>query len=287
MSATAPTHGDATRKHLVAWLMKRLKDPNIPKIHRKIKTYVYGLQVETLKELSGATCMWTRDPGPCGRAELEELMLRAVGCRVVEVSQDDGSETAMQLIDGVSSQVASIGVSKGLNEICGEKAKKRLRKARQYIDPNLKTMSFVVKDDIIDMVKCKGVTDQAEVERIAQQIWQEECFTLEIYCTDDGTEGTLAEFMRDWLKSGYSWGASSDHLKTLSRTTRKRALSPKFRNAAMKRLRINVARNYDPQDRDHTEDGEQSQLIEPLPARGDNEGSSGEVRFPWCLLWKS
>ena len=187
----------------------------------------------------------------------------------------------------LSSKIASIDVAKGLNEIHGEKAKKRLKKARQKIDKKLKTMTFVVKDDVIDMVKFEGVTDQAEVERTAQRIWQEDCFTLEIYCTDDGTEGTLAEFMRDWLKSGYSWGASSDHLKTLSRTTRKRALSPKFREAAMKRLRDNAARNYDPQDRDHTEDGEQSQLIEPLPARGDNEGSSGEVRFPWCLLWKS
>ena len=285
MSVTRPTHGDTTRKHLVDWLMRRLKDrSDIAKIHRKIKTFVYSLQVETLKDLSGATCMWTRDPGPCGRAELEELMQRAVGCGVVGVSQEDGSECAMQVNDGVSSQVASIGLSKGLNEICGEKAKKRLKKARQMINKKLKTMSFVVKDDVIDMVKFEGVTDQAEVERTAQRIWQEDCFTLEIYCADDGTEGTLAEFMRDWLKSGYSWEASSDHLKTLSRTTRKRELSPKFREAAMKRLRDNVASNYDPQDRDHTEDGERSQMIQPLPAGGDNQGSSGEVRFPWGLL---
>ena len=182
-------------------------------------------------------------------------MQRAVGCRVVEVSQDDGSETTMQLIDGVSSQVASIGVSKGLNEICGEKAKKRLRKARQYIDPNLKTMSFVVKDDIIDMVKCKGVTDQAEVERRAQRIWEEACFTLQIYRTTQGEEGTLAEFMCHWLQSGYSWEASSAHLETLSRTTRKRALSRSFRENAMKRLRANVARTYDPQARQVTEYG--------------------------------
>ena len=284
MSATALTHGDTTRKHLVDWLMRRLKD-DIAKIHRKIKTFVYSLQVETLKELSGATCMWTRDPGPCGRAELDELMQRAVGYGVIGVSQDDGSESAMQVNDGVSSQVASIGLSKGLNEICGEKAKKRLKKARQMINKELKTISFVVKDDVIDMVKFEGgVTDQAEVERTAQRIWQEDCFTLEIYCTDDGTEGTLAEFMRDWLKSGYSWGASSDHLKTLSRTTRKRALSPKFREAAMKRLRDNAARNYNARDRDHTGDGERSQLIEPLPAGGDNQGSFGEVRFPWGLL---
>ena len=284
MSATALTHGDTTRKHLVDWLMRRLKDrSDIAKIHRKIKTFVYSLQVDTLKELSGAS-MWTRDPGPCGRAELDELMQRAVGYGVGGVSQDDGSENTMQVNDGVSSQVASIGLSKGLNEICGEKAKKRLKKARQMINKELKTMSFVVKDDVIDMVKFEGVTDQAEVERTAQRIWQEDCFTLEIYCTDDGTEGTLAEFMRDWLKSGYSWGACSDHLKTLSRTTRKRALSPKFREAAMKRLRDNAARNYDARDRDHTEDGERSQLIEPLPAGGDNQGSFGEVRFPWGLL---
>ena len=255
MSATALTHGDTTRKHLVDWLMRRLKDrSDIAKIHRKIKTFVYSLQVETLKELSGAS-MWTRDPGPCGRAELDELMQRAVGYGVIGVSQDDGSENTMQVNDGVSSQVASIGLSKGLNEICGEKAKKRLKKARQMIDKHFFTVTFVVKDDVIDMVKVEGVTDGVEVERRAQQIWEEDCFTLEIYRTAQGEEGTLAEFMCHWLQSGYSWEASSAHLETLSRTTRKRALSPSFRENAMKRLRANVARTYDPQARQGTEYG--------------------------------
>ena len=203
--------------------------------------------------------MWTRDPGECitlSPAELEDLLQRAVGCGGVGVHQEDDSESAMQVIDCVSSQIASIDVARGLNEIYGEKAKKRLKKARQMIDKHLFTMTFVVKDDVIDMVKVEGVTARAEVERRAQRIWEEVCFTLQIYRTTQGEEGTLAEFMCDWLRSGYSWEASITHLETLSLTTApKRALSPTFRADAMKRLRENAARTYDPQVRDEAEAG--------------------------------
>ena len=123
------------------------------------------------------------------------------------------------------------------------------------IDQHFFTMTFVVKDDVIDMVRVAGVTDPAEVERRAQRIWEEVCFTLQIYRTTHGEEGTMAEFMCAWLRSGYSWETSSAHLETLSRTTRKRALSPSFREDAMKRLRANVARTYDPQARQGTEYG--------------------------------
>ena len=127
--------------------------------------------------------MWTREPGECitlSPEELEDLMQRALGCGGVGVYQEDGSESAMQVNDGVSSQVASIGLTKGLNEIYGEKAKKRLKKARQMIDKHFFTMTFVVKDDVIDMVKVEGVTDRAEVERIAQRIWEEDLSLIHI-----------------------------------------------------------------------------------------------------------
>ena len=121
------------------------------------------------------------------------------------------------------------------------------------IDQHVFTMTFVVKDDVIDMVRVAGVTDPAEVERRAQRIWEEVCFTLEIYRTAQGEEGTLAEFMCDWLRSGYSWAASIAHLKTLSITTQKRALSPTFKAAARKRLREKVVSTYDPQVRAEAE----------------------------------
>ena len=123
------------------------------------------------------------------------------------------------------------------------------------IDTHLFTVSYVAYEDVIHLVKANGVTDQAAAEKSAQWIWDLNCFTLDIYRTDDGEERTLAEFMCDWLQSGYSWEASSAHLETLSLTTRKRALSPTFRADAMKRLRENAARTYDPQVRDQTEDG--------------------------------
>ena len=256
MRATAPTHGETARKDLVAFLMMLLHDrSNMPKMHRKIKTFVYSLQVDALNELNAAT---RKSPGERitgSPLRLEDLLQRALGCGGPGVYQYHDSARLMQLIDGMSSIIANIDVTKGLNEIYGEKAKKRLRKARQMIDQHVFTMTFVVKDDVIDMVRVAGVTDPAEVERRAQRIWEEVCFPLQIYRTTQGEEGTLAEFMCHWLQSGYSWEAASAHLETLSRTTRKRALSRSFREDAMKRLRANVARTYDPQARQGTEYG--------------------------------
>ena len=123
------------------------------------------------------------------------------------------------------------------------------------IDKHFFTMSFVVLDDVIEMVKDEGVTDMAEAERRAQRIWEEVCFTLEIYHTAQGEEGTLAEFMCSWLRSGYSWEASIVHLKTLFPTTRKRALPPAIREVAMKRLRAEASLTYDPQPLAGTEAG--------------------------------
>ena len=248
MTATAPAHGDTTRKDLVAFLMKHLQGrSDIAKMHRKVKTFVYSLQVDALKELSGATCMWTREPGECITVSpdvLEDLMQRALACGGVGVYQEDGSESAMQVNDGVSSQVASIGLTKGLNEIYGEKAKKRLKKARQMIDKHLFTMTFVVMDDVIDMVKAVGVADLEEATRRAHRIWTDRCFSLEICRTTQGVEGTRAEFMCDWLRSGYSWEASITHLDSLSRTNSTRPLSPTFKADAMKWLREKSATTY-------------------------------------------
>ena len=103
------------------------------------------------------------------------------------------------------------------------------------IDKHLFTNKFVVYDDVIAMANAEGVTDDAEVTRRAKQIWVDDCFTLDIYRTDDGQERTLAEFMCDWLQSGYTWEASIAHLETLSPTT--------------KRLREKSASTCDPQDR--------------------------------------
>ncbi len=123
------------------------------------------------------------------------------------------------------------------------RAKQGVKKARQMIDRHLFTITFVVYVDVIDMVKRNGVTDQAEAERRAHRICCEYCFSLFIYRTAEGEEKTSAEFMREWLQSGYSWEASIAHLRTLSPTNRKRDLSPTFRENAIQRLRDNIARN--------------------------------------------
>ena len=102
-------------------------------------------------------------------------------------------------------------------------------------------------DDVIDQVKAEGATNQRQAERRAQQIWEDVCFPLDIYRTDQGSEGTQAEFMCAWLKSGKSWKASRLHLKNVFPTTgQKRQLPRTVREDAMKRLRENVAQTYAP-----------------------------------------
>ena len=114
------------------------------------------------------------------------------------------------------------------------------------INRHLFTMSSVVYEDVIDLVKAEGVTDQAAAEKRAQRIWDEDCFTLEIYRASDGEERTRAEFICKWLQAGYSWAASIAHWKTLTITPHKRALSPTFKEEAMKRARENAERTYTP-----------------------------------------
>ena len=109
-------------------------------------------------------------------------------------------------------------------------------------------------DDVIDQVKAEGATNQRQAERRAQQIWDDVCFPLDIYRTDQGLEATQAEFMCEWLKGGYSWESCITHLKTLSRTTgAKRDPSPSFKEAAMTRLNDKAAETYVPQDEDEAE----------------------------------
>ena len=95
---------------------------------------------------------------------------------------------------------------------------KRLKSARQRVDKYYPfTISWVVMDDVFDEVKSWGATDQNEVVRGAERIWNDVCFGLEIYRTGE-TEGTRAEFMCEWLNEGYTWEECIAHLKTLSPT---------------------------------------------------------------------
>ena len=244
MTADGPTHGDTTRKDMGKLLKMFLRDrPEIQRMNRKIKEFVYSLHVQALTAQSGPGM---RSPGECMTlSQQEELLLRALRCGGVGDSQADDSESALHVLDSVSSTIASTYITKSPNEIQGVKAKKRVKKARQKIHKHCFTMTWVVMEDVIDMVKAEGVKSQAEVERRAQRIWKEECFPLDIYHTAEGQEGTQAEFMCNWLRSGQSWAECKTRLATLSLSAvPKREVSPSFRVHAMKRLRENAAKTY-------------------------------------------
>ena len=144
----------------------------------------------------------------------------------------------------------------GKHQMNAKKAEKRLKNARQMIDKDSATMTWVVMDDVIDQVKAGGVTDEREAERCAQQLWKDVCFLPDIYRTDQEVEATQAEFICEWLHRGYSWEVCITHVKSLHfNTGAKRELSPRVKEAAMKRLMINAAVPYVPQDDDEAEDG--------------------------------
>ena len=266
MSTDAPTHVDTTRKDLVTALKILLVGHlDAPKMHRKIKSFVYGLHSEALQELSASA-----GHGPGGSLTLspeqqedllqralgcgdngEDLLQRALACGVVGEYQEDDNDSSMQASDSLSSKISSVNVTKSRNAIHGHKAKKRLMKTRQMIHRNPPfTMKWVVMDDIIAEIKATGVKNPVDAFRSAQKIWEEDCFKLDIYRTG-GKEGTKAEFMVEWLHRGYYWDACIAHLKTLSPTKgKKRALPETFRTDTKKRLRENVAKTYRPENAD-------------------------------------
>ena len=87
MSAISPTRVDATRNDLIAMLMIALHGDDIPKKHRRVKTFVFSLHVDALNELSGVT----RRSGECftlNVVELEDLLDRAFGFGDVAFLED-------------------------------------------------------------------------------------------------------------------------------------------------------------------------------------------------------
>ena len=121
------------------------------------------------------------------------------------------------------------------------------------------TPLWVVNDDVIAEVKAGGVTDERDAQIFAQRIWTNVCFPPDIYRTVQGVEATQAEFICQWLHEGIPWEACITYSKTLSRVKgAKRELSPTFREAAMKRLKDNVAETYRPRRIDEAETGDDS-----------------------------
>ena len=135
------------------------------------------------------------------------------------------------------------------------------KEVRQRIDKQSFAMTWAIQEEIIEEVKTGGVTDQHEAKEAAQQIWGEVCFTAEIYRTAQGDEGTQAEFMQRWLRSGWTWKVCKRSLKELTLTEAskraldvpeasimdgKRAVSPSYKKRTPQWLRENIVRNLRP-----------------------------------------
>ena len=240
--------GDTTRKDLAAVLEMLLADrSDVKRMHRKAKAFAFGLHVDAMKALGGRNRHSPEERMTFSLDQLDDLLQQALLYGSIGDYPVNDSVTAMQVLENVSSNIASTDVAKSQNEIHGEKAKKRLMKARQKIDKFSFEMTWVVMEDVIDQVKAEGCTIQADVDKRAQWIWNDACFPLEIYHTAKGVEATQAEFMREWLESGSSWEDAKTRLKKLRLSPgKKRALSPTFREAALKRLRKNAAITYTP-----------------------------------------
>ena len=222
-----------------------------PNYRRKLKTFVYDLHLDMLKSLGEKNYL--------SLADQEDLVAKALlsGCTGGGVSNEDDSEGALQVINSLSTHIAAVPVTRGRAQVCSNKAKKRLNKTRQMVSSRSghHSLSFVTHDDVIAMVMDGGVTNQAAAQKRAQQIWDKDCFTLEIYLHADGTQGTQAEFVCQWLHDGYTMAASIAHLSTLTETTLKRSRTPTSRREAMKRARQIVEMTYSSKDASGRVDG--------------------------------
>ena len=102
--------------------------------------------------------------------------------------QSFGGDALLSDVGIIDGMTLTFVLHVGKHQMNAKKAKKRLKNARQMIDKDSATMTWVVMDDVIDQVKAGGVTDQRQAETRAQRLWNEVCFLPDIYRTDQGLE---------------------------------------------------------------------------------------------------
>ena len=251
MREAAPSYADTSRKDLVVILKFLLRGRlDAPNFRRQIKTFAFNMQVDMLKSLGEKNYL--------SLADQEDLLAKALlcGCTGGGVSNEYDSEGALQVINSLSTHIAALPVTRGRAQVCSNKAKKRVNKSRQMVFSRSghHSVSFVTHDDVIAMVMDGGVTDEESAHKCAQYIWDKDCYTLEVYLDDDGTRGTQAEFVCQWLDDGYTLAESVAHLSTLTSVfdgrghPKKRSRSPNSKRQAMKRARQKVSMTYSPKD---------------------------------------
>ena len=156
------------------------------------------------------------------------------------VLDENDTESAQLLVDELLLRIEDTSVVRGTNQKYADPARKKLRAARQMIELHGPSISFVIHDDVIDIVKSRGVTDQAQAEKMAQNMWKDNCFTLAILRSPEGEERTRAEFIHNFLLSGYGWKESFDYSKRFIVSSEKRDLPQSFRGRVINLSRENA-----------------------------------------------
>ena len=254
----APFQRDTTRKDLVAILMMVLRNRvQGSKKRKRIKTFVYGLHVAALQQLSGRKRRLPGEIRTLSLVDQEGLLRQVLGGGVVEDNEESEMTSAMQRIDRVSSEIANTKVVEGIRQICSRKARKRMSKVRERVNIQSLTPMWIVHEDVIAEVKAGGVTDDRDAEVIAQRYWKDFCFPPDIYRTAEGDQATQAEFICQWMRAGISWDDCITYLKTLRIVKDSKRECPwAIREASMKRLKDNISQTYRPSDSDVAEAGD-------------------------------
>ena len=126
--------------------------------------------------------------------------------------------------------------------------RKMVKSARQMVDKQLGTWTWVIFADVIDLVREEGATRDDDEEgatrymlKRAQEIWNDACFTSDIYQTAEGKEATKAEIMCDWLKDKYDWHTCKRYFAdTCKATGMKRKPDTTFVAHVERRIRENA-----------------------------------------------
>jgi hypothetical protein len=193
-------------------------------LRRQIKNFAFFLRSDTLRSVAQQNCMPQRqakgqgkgkgkakgqDKGRVhllltqrGQAELMDAALSKFGTAV-----ENKEAAAPNIADEVAERVSRLQNHPGKAQFAATKRKHplkdQLKKARQRVNWDQQMVEWVTFQDILDEVQAQHNESDSSNTRLANIVWEETCFTLEVYAVDGGRK-TKAEALKDWTLQGFS-----------------------------------------------------------------------------------
>ena len=204
---------------------------NVRQLKRKIKNYVFFIRARCLRRLSTSQLQASRttrmqaalddEPllSPEGQSELIRCALAELPCSAVPPTSAAKPVSNLQPdVIALSATIDAMQGTPGVTQVATKKRhrplKDQLKKTRQRVNWTENTLQYVVFEDIL-----QGMENTTDRQTRAQQIWETECFSLDMFTVDAHTM-TQAETFGRWLSAGYDRSACESYWEQGSHTKR-------------------------------------------------------------------